>query len=84
MFRKGQKVVCVDNKMENIGPALENGNIYQVREFMPPEECLKAYRPNNTWGWEKQGGKVTLENGTEWYGRRFKPAEEYQGTTNNK
>ena len=72
MFKKGQAVICVDNKMGNIGPYLNQGKTYHIKEFVPPEEC-ESLPYNEICEWDKNGGRVELEEepGLRWSGYRF-------------
>ena len=77
MFKKGDKVICINEKMDPIGSVLERGKTYTVKEYNSPEDCLKNF-PSENW-WQENAGKITLEEvlGADglslvWFGRRFK------------
>lgn len=73
MFVKGQAVECVDEKMQGVGACLTKGRIYEVEEFIPPEECQEL-PDNGTCKWNEEGGRVSLveEQKCFFFGRRFK------------
>ena len=74
MFHEGQSIVCIDEKMDGIGPALTKSMTYHVKEFVSPDKCKTLFRfRNNPAQWHKEGGRVELveEPGCYWFGRRF-------------
>lgn len=79
MFVKGDKVICIDAKMEGCGPALDEGHVYTVRELVPASECSPSH-----YEWDRSGGRMKLEEPPHgfFYGRRFqvatKPASDWK------
>ena len=75
MFPTGILVICVNSKMDGIGPALAEGNKYLVKEYVSLEDLRS--RPENKWWihqWEKDtdnADMVILENGGGWSAKRF-------------
>ena len=86
MFRPGEKVVCVNPSMGNIGEILVRGKIYTVKEFLSLEEYEKRHPDCGWWlkgaiGEEWKDGVLHLEESLgadesdlDWVARRFKPA----------
>ena len=75
MFQAGQYVICVDEKMGEIGPVFTKGRTYIVEEFIAPEDCARLF-PNHPAKWEEEGGRMKVkENPGYWFGRRFEVAE---------
>lgn len=73
-FTKGQPVRCIDARMDGCGPALDEGKVYTIRKFTPPDQCER-----NHCQWELHGGRVELMEfpggpSAGFYGRRFLPA----------
>ena len=70
-LKRGDKVVCVDEKMGNIGAVLENGKTYTVKEYISREACAILCPAKNHW--QENGGRIKLEEmpNLEWFGRRF-------------
>ena len=77
MFKKGDRVICVNDKMDPLGPGLTKGKVYIVEEYVTLEE-LRNLTENQWWlpYWEKDGSKdlIRLKDGTGWSSHRFKAA----------
>ena len=78
MFKPGDKVICINNDMSPIGPALENGRTYTVEKYITLQELQSL--PENQW-WIKTwiestngADMVILKGGSGWTVNRFKPA----------
>jgi hypothetical protein len=70
-FIEGQAIKCIDARMDGCGPALDEGRIYHVRKFTPPDRCVQDYHE-----WHLHGGRIEVMelpggDGAGFYGRRF-------------
>ncbi len=75
MYRAGDFVICMDEKMEGVGAVLTKGKVYQVEEFIAPGHCSRLFLGHPA-EWEKNGGRMKVkEDVGYWYGRRFEIAE---------
>ena len=72
MFQEDQAVVCIDERMEGIGPALTKGRTYHIKEFISADRC-KTLFPDDPAQWHNESGRMELkeEPGCYWFGRRF-------------
>lgn len=78
MFAVGQGVKVIGGERELKFFYFDADKIYHVKEYNSPEECAGLF-PNQPW-WQENGGRVVLEERPklEWFGKRFKPAEQIQ------